>query len=117
VLRLLNRTVLEGSGYRVIEAANGNDAVAQFKLHRDEIQLVVMDLVMPKMNGRKAYAEICKIRPGVKVIFISGYAADVIMEKGISTEGFRFIQKPIKPRDYLREVRAELDRQGAEQAW
>jgi PAS domain S-box-containing protein len=115
VLRLLNRTVLEGAGYRVIEAANGEDAVAQFKLHRDEISLVVMDLVMPKMNGRKAYAEICTIRPGVKVIFISGYAADVIMEKGISTEGFRFIRKPIKPRDYLREVRAELDRQGAEQ--
>jgi PAS domain S-box-containing protein len=111
VLRLLNRTVLEGAGYRVMEAANGEDAVAQFKLHRDEISLVVMDLVMPKMNGGKAYAEICTIRPGVKVIFISGYAADVIMEKGISTEGFRFIQKPIKPQDYLREVRAELDRQ------
>jgi PAS domain S-box-containing protein len=109
VLRLLNRTVLEKAGYRVVEAANGNDAVTQFDLHRDEIMLVVMDLVMPKMNGRKAYAEICKIRPGVKVIFISGYAIDVISEKGISTEGFRFIQKPIKPREYLREVRAELD--------
>lgn len=109
VLRLLNRTVLEKAGYRVVEAANGEDAVTQFSLHRDEIMLVVMDLVMPKMNGRKAYAEICKIRPGVKVIFISGYATDVIMEKGISTDGFRFIQKPIKPREYLKEVRAELD--------
>jgi PAS domain S-box-containing protein len=113
VLRLLNRTVLEKAGYRVIEAANGDDAVTQFRLYRDEIMLVIMDLVMPKMNGRKAYAEICKIRPGVKVIFISGYAADVISEKGISTDGFRFIQKPIKPREYLREVRAELDRREA----
>lgn len=116
VLRLLNRTVLEGAGYRVLEAANGNEAVTQFRTHLDEIQLVVMDLVMPKMNGRKAYAEMCGIRPGLKVIFISGYAADVISEKGISTEGFRFIQKPIKPREYLREVRAELDRKTAEQS-
>ncbi|NMC75450.1 MAG: response regulator, partial [Geobacteraceae bacterium] len=109
VLRLLNRTVLEKAGYRVIEAANGEEAVTQFSLHRDEIMLVIMDLVMPRMNGRKAYAEISKIRPGVKAIFISGYATDVIMEKGISTEGFRFIQKPVKPREYLKEVRAELD--------
>jgi len=108
-VRALNKAVLETFGYRVIEALDGSDALTQFKAHQDEIQLVVMDVVMPKMNGRQAYEEICEIQPEVKVIFMSGYAADIIMEKGFVAEDFNFITKPIKPTDFLEKVRMVLD--------
>ena len=112
-VRTLSRTVLETFGYRVIEALDGSDALSQFSEHQDEIQLVVMDVVMPKMNGRQAYEQICRIRPGVKVIFMSGYAADIIMEKGVVTDDFHFITKPVKPFDFLEKVRMVLDQQGS----
>lgn len=108
-VRALNKAILETFGYRVIEALDGSDALTQFRTHQDEIQLVVMDVVMPKMNGRQAYEEICDIRPEVKVIFMSGYAADIIMEKGVIAEDFHFITKPIKPIDFLEKVRMVLD--------
>ncbi|MGA7828140.1 MAG: CHASE4 domain-containing protein [Geobacteraceae bacterium] len=108
-VRALNRSILETFGYRVIEALDGSDALRQFSEHQDEIRLVVMDVVMPKLNGRQAYEKILKIRPGVKVIFMSGYAADIIMEKGVVTDEFHFITKPIKPIELLEKVRAVLD--------
>ncbi len=110
VLRLLNRMILEKAGYRVIEAENGEAAISIFRKHEEEIDLLLMDLVMPKMNGRKAYDEIRVLRPGIRVIFVSGYAADIIAEKNISTEGFRFIQKPMKPVELLKAVSEELER-------
>jgi signal transduction histidine kinase/sensor domain CHASE-containing protein len=108
-VRVLNRTVLETFGYRVIEALDGRDALTKFNEHQDEIELVLMDVVMPKMNGRQAYEEICRIRPDVKVIFMSGYAADIIMEKGFLLEEFHFISKPAKPIELLEKVRMVLD--------
>jgi two-component system cell cycle sensor histidine kinase/response regulator CckA len=108
-VRVLNRTILETFGYRVIEALDGSDALTKFNEHQNEIQLVVMDVVMPKMNGRQAYEEMCRTCPGVKVIFMSGYAADIIMEKGVVTDEFHFITKPIKPIEFLEKVRMVLD--------
>lgn len=108
-VRVLNRSILETFGYRVIEALDGSDALTQFREHQDEIQLVVMDVVMPKMNGRRAYEEICGIRPGVKVIFMSGYAVDIIVEKGIVMDDVCFITKPTKPIEFLEKVRTVLD--------
>lgn len=108
-VRALNKAILETFGYRVIEALDGSDALTQFRVHQDEIQLVVMDVVMPKMNGRQAYEEICEIRPEVKVIFMSGYAADIIMEKGVVMDDVYFVAKPVKPLDFLEKVRTVLD--------
>jgi len=108
-VRNLNRLVQETFGYRVIEAVDGEEAVARFREHHDEIDMIVMDVVMPKLNGRQAYVEICKIRPQVKVLFMSGYAPDFIESKGIATEGFTFINKPVAPMDLLKTVREILD--------
>ncbi len=108
-VRNLNRLVLETFGYRVIEAVDGEQAVTRFIEHSNEIDLIVMDMVMPKMNGRQAYMEISKIRPDIKVLFISGYAPDFIESKGIATEGFTFINKPVAPMDFLRTIRQILD--------
>jgi len=108
-VRVLNRAVLETFGYRVIEAVDGEEAVAQFIRHRDEIDLVVMDVVMPRMNGKEAHGEIIRVRPDVKVLFMSGYAADIVQEKGIVAEGVNFIPKPVTPMDMLKKVREILD--------
>jgi len=67
-------------------------AIEQFK-KADNIDLIILDSVMPKMNGREAYNEIHKIKPDIKVIFTSGYTRDVFLDKGIEDKEFNFLQK------------------------
>ena len=105
----LHRTVLETFGYGIIEAVNGEDAVEQFNRHQQQIDLIIMDVVMPKMNGKQAYLEIAKIRPEIKVLFMSGYTADIVLEKGITTDEFNFMHKPATPMELLRRIRDILD--------
>jgi hypothetical protein len=105
----LNRTVLETFGYGIIEAVNGEDAIEQFNRHQHKIDLIIMDVVMPKMNGKQAYLEIAKIRPDIKVLFMSGYTADIVLEKGISIDDFNFMHKPVTPMELLRRIREILD--------
>ena len=77
LVRNLTRIILEGAGYRVIEAVNGSNAVQQYMDHRDEVALLLLDLIMPKKNGRDAYNEIREVNPHIRVIFTSGYSADI----------------------------------------
>jgi len=77
--------------------------------NKDKIHIVLFDVIMPKKNGKEAYEEIKKIRPDIKSIFISGYTADIIHEKGILDEEMNFISKPVSPKDLLRKVREVLD--------
>jgi len=107
-VRNFTRTLLEQNGYRVLEAVDGQDAVARFRAHRDEIKLVVMDVVMPKMNGKEALMKIQAIRSDVVALFTSGYTADVIHKKGV-IEDINFISKPAPPQTLLRKVRELLD--------
>jgi len=106
-VRKLTREVLESHGYRVIEAVDGADAVEKFRVHRDAVRLVIMDVVMPKLNGKEAFAEIARIRPGTKVLFTSGYTPDDVNRKGVLFGSDNFIGKPSQPRELLRRV-AEL---------
>lgn len=109
IVRKLALAVLENSGYNVIVAVNGEDGVNKFTENRDAVRLCVCDMVMPKKGGREVYKEMKKIRPDIKVIFISGYAADEI--KGALENGMDFISKPFSPSDFLRKVREVIDRQ------
>jgi CheY-like chemotaxis protein len=109
-LRLLSKTVLQESGYRVIEAVDGEDAVAKFVLNRDSINLLLFDVIMPKKNGREAYDEIKKIQPSIKALFLSGYTADIVLDRGIEQEGMNFIKKPLAPWELLEKIRTVLDR-------
>lgn len=68
-----------------------------------------MDVVMPKMNGKEVYDEIRRRKPGVKVLFTSGYAADIIGTKGVLDEELNFIAKPLFPINFLKKVREILD--------
>ncbi|OGL48370.1 MAG: hypothetical protein A3H37_05200 [Candidatus Schekmanbacteria bacterium RIFCSPLOWO2_02_FULL_38_14] len=109
MLQKLTSEVLSESGYTVILAQDGQEAVDKFIEHRDSIQLLLFDIIMPKKNGKEAYDEIIKICPSMKVLFISGYAADIIREKGILKDGLSFVTKPISPTALLRKVREVLD--------
>jgi CheY-like chemotaxis protein len=106
----LIRQVLEDFGYTVIEAADGEDAVRLFMEHPDAIKLLLFDVIMPKKNGREAYAEIQKIRPAIKVLFTSGYTADIIHKQGLLEKGLEFILKPVSPTELLKKVRDVLDK-------
>lgn len=109
-VRALIRTLLEEFGYRVIEAIDGEDAVTKYREHGNGIQLVILDAVMPRKNGKEAFEEIRKSSPGAKVLFISGYAADTLYAKGILDNDLDFILKPISPAELLKKVREVLER-------
>lgn len=108
-VRDLMKTVLGEAGYRVLEAANGLDAVKLFEEHREVVNLVILDVIMPGMNGKAVYDEVRKIRPQVKVLFCSGYASDIIHKKGVLDDGIDFISKPVPPQAFLKAVRRVLD--------
>ncbi len=108
-VRQFSRTALESFGYRVIEAVDGEDALRRFEEHKDHVQLLLLDVIMPKKNGMEVYTEIKKTRPDIQVIFSSGYTGDVLTGKGIIEEGLSFISKPVSPHELLSKVREILD--------
>jgi PAS domain S-box-containing protein len=108
IVRMFMKKILERAGYKVIVADNGEDAVARFREHGD-ISLVLSDVVMPGKNGREVLNEVRKMNPGIKMVFISGYAADMMSRKGMIEEGAEFITKPFKKNDLLQKVRDVLD--------
>ncbi|MBF0565975.1 MAG: response regulator [Nitrospirae bacterium] len=110
-LRGLAREILEDSGYKVIEASNGQDGVNAFIAHRDEIKMVIFDVIMPKKNGKDAYDEIRALRPNVKALFTSGYAFDFLQKKGAVNDEWNFMSKPVQPIELLRKIREILDNQ------
>ena len=101
---------LEESGYRVIEAHDGEEAVRKFREHAAELKLCLFDVIMPKKNGKDAFAEIAALRDDVKVIFMSGYTADVIEAKDLLEKNTVFMSKPLIPHKLLALVREVLDR-------
>jgi PAS domain S-box-containing protein len=109
VVRQLTRDVLERSGYKVIEAVDGEDAIGRFLEHKDAIRLLVFDVMMPKKNGKDAYKEIRKIHPDMKAIFMSGYPTDLVHEDGLHNGRQNFIAKPVSPVKFSKMVRDMLD--------
>jgi PAS domain S-box-containing protein len=109
-VRALTKNILEDFGYKVIEAVDGEEAVRKFIENKDTVKLLIFDIIMPKKNGKDAYVEIRKIRPDVKSLFVSGYTADIIHQKGILETGLDFIVKPIAPGDFLKKVRDVLEK-------
>jgi PAS domain S-box-containing protein len=107
-VRTFIRDALRLCGYQTVEAIDGEDAIAKFR-EAPEIDLVILDSVMPKKNGREVFNEIVKINPQIKALFISGYTHDVVLDKGISAEDVNFLSKPIALHLLLSKVREILD--------
>ncbi|HWR88713.1 MAG TPA: ATP-binding protein [Dissulfurispiraceae bacterium] len=108
-VRNLTRMVLEEFGYHVIEAEDGEEAICRFLEYRESIDLLILDVVMPKKSGKEVYDEIKKLHPRVRFIFTSGHAEDFINKTGVMKRGFPFMKKPTKPHELLRMVREVLD--------
>ncbi len=110
VLRKLSRGLLQEAGYRVIEAKNGEDAIEKFLVYKDEIQMLILDMIMPRKGGMEAYKTIKTIKPEIRALFVSGYTADKLyMDRMLRGES-ELIFKPISPGTLLRKVREILDK-------
>jgi CheY-like chemotaxis protein len=108
-VRTLMTTVLRESGYRIIEAADGREALDKYKLHSAEIDLLILDVIMPRMGGKDVYDAVKVLSPDSKILFISGYAADALGKKGLFEEGVQFVAKPTSPFELLKKIRSILD--------
>lgn len=109
-VREITKTLLEKFGYTVIEAVDGEHAVRLFRENKDVVQLVMSDVIMPKQSGTDMQNELKKIKPDVKVVFISGYTADILAQKEVMDEGLNFISKPLRPDALSRKLREVLDK-------
>lgn len=106
-VRGLSRRVLQHVGYQVMEAVNGEDAVAMFAEHADDIDLVIMDMVMPKMSGPTAGKKMAAIRPGVPLLYCSGYSKDLVDEQ-FDARHLDVLQKPYEVATFLDRVSTML---------
>jgi two-component system cell cycle sensor histidine kinase/response regulator CckA len=106
-LRATVYDILTGLGYKVYTAGNGLEAVEIFREKSEEIDLVLLDIVMPILSGYDAMKEIVKIKPGVKIIFATGYSLNGL---NVNVEGFDLIQKPYSYETIAIKVREVLDR-------
>lgn len=107
-VRQFTATALRSLGYRVLEAASGDEALAIAEHYAGPIELLLTDVVMPQMNGRELQSRLQPSRPEVKVLFMSGYTKNVIANRGVLYEGVNFLAKPFTPHALARKVRTVL---------
>jgi CheY-like chemotaxis protein len=103
------RRVLERQGYHVLEASSGPRALALAATWSAAIDLLLTDVIMPEMNGPQLAAQLSAQRPGLRVLYASGYAADALGPLGLATREVDLIQKPFTPGGLARRVRQALD--------
>jgi two-component system, cell cycle sensor histidine kinase and response regulator CckA len=108
-VRALSRTVLRRAGYRVIEAESGDDALRLCGSSATPIDLLLTDVVMPRMSGRQLAERLKTIRPATKVLFMSGYLEHSLGNDGMPASGVAFLEKPILPASLRTRVREVLD--------
>jgi DNA-binding response OmpR family regulator len=108
--------ILERQGYRVLTAPNGRAALIVCETHRNPIDLVITDVVMPQMGGRELVRRLEAVRPGVPVLYMSGYTDDAIVKHGVLRCELDFLQKPVVPEVFLEKVDEVLSRKGDERS-
>jgi CheY-like chemotaxis protein len=104
----ITRILLESWGYRVIEARSGAEALTLFQQHEDEVRLVLTDMIMPGLSGAQLADKLVRLKPALRVVFMSGYYADPPNGSGAA-----FLPKPFNPSSLSRTIRRELDRANA----
>jgi two-component system cell cycle sensor histidine kinase/response regulator CckA len=110
-LRELTCILLEDAGYKVLDSSGVEEALEMAKDLQRKIDLLLTDIVMPRMDGRELANQMLSLRPDLKVLFMSGYTDDVIVHRGALTQGTMLVQKPFTKRTLLRKVRETLDSQ------
>jgi CheY-like chemotaxis protein len=107
-VRTLAAQVLARAGYSILEASSGKAAIEQMRVFSAPIDLLITDIVLPDMNGKQLYENLCSSQPGLAVLFMSGYTSDVITHHGVLDEGIDFIHKPFNIKALLAKVRQVL---------
>jgi PAS domain S-box-containing protein len=105
----MTRMMLEQKGYTILTAATPAEALEKVKNHSGAVDLLLSDVVLPEMSGRDLAGQIMGRCPGIRVLFMSGYTADVIAHQGVLDDGVAFIQKPFSVADLTEKVRKVLD--------
>ncbi len=105
----MTRMMFERNGYTVLSAATPTEAMEKAKEHSGSIDLLMSDVVMPEMNGRDMAGQITALYPDIKLLFMSGYTADIIAHQGVLDDGVAFIQKPFSMADLTKKLRGVLD--------
>ena len=108
-LRDLTRRLLQRQGYTVLAAANADDALRLFEQHAS-IDVLLTDVVLPGASGPELTRQLIERRPGLKVIYMSGYPEDAIVEHGVFNPGIAFLTKPFTDEMLRRKIREVLDR-------
>ena len=107
-IRRVTKRLLERYGYSVLVAGNGEEALDTFRDQLASIDLLITDVIMPRMNGRLLYENIRAFRPELPTIFMSGYSADIMTEKGFGQEAINYLSKPIRPEILFSKIREVL---------
>ena len=102
-------TTLRSSGYSVLEASNGAEALALVADHAGAIDLLLTDVVMPRMSGRELKQRLIPLRPSMRVLYMSGYADEAVARHGVLDPGTAFMEKPFTPTALASKVREVLD--------
>jgi PAS domain S-box-containing protein len=108
-VRAIAKRVLAARGYTLVEAADGEAARRKAHEHEGPIHLLVTDVVMPRMSGRELACELAHARPGIKVLYTSGYTDDAVIRHGVLEAGVAYLQKPFTPDLLAQRVRDVLD--------
>ncbi|MEZ5100460.1 MAG: PAS domain S-box protein [Thermoleophilia bacterium] len=111
-VRTLVRRVLERSGYTVLETGDPREALTAALRHEGRIDLLVTDVIMPGLSGRELARELTAARPGLRVLFVSGYTDDDVLRVGVTRNEAAFLQKPFTSEQLLARVRDVLDQPG-----
>jgi two-component system, cell cycle sensor histidine kinase and response regulator CckA len=109
VVRRVSKTMLERMGFTVLDAADGEEAVAIFREKSAEIRAVLLDLTMPRMDGEETFRELLQIRADVRVVLVSGFSEQAIAERLSVQQLAGFLQKPYRMEDLRQTLRAALD--------
>jgi two-component system, cell cycle sensor histidine kinase and response regulator CckA len=109
ILLQMGKAMLERLGYRVLDANSPAEAVKIAEEHKNDIHLLITDVIMPEMNGRDLADKLLSLHPHLKLLFMSGYTADVIAHHGVLDPGVKFVQKPFSMKDLANRIREALE--------